>query len=155
MRYWIIVVMALVIDQWSKWIIVSKMQFGESISVIDGFFYITSHRNRGAAFGILQNQQWLFILITSIVIASLAYLLWKQRNERTFSQWGFALVLGGAIGNFMDRIRLSEVVDFFHFQFGSYQYPIFNVADACICIGVVFLFIGVLKEEQVMKGKDA
>lgn len=116
------------------------MELYQSIPVIDRFFAITSHRNRGAAFGILQNQQWLFIVVTScVVIAIIVYLL-RAKQEIWLTRFSLSLILGGAIGNLVDRIRTGEVVDFFHFQFGNYQFPIFNVADSSICVGVT-LFV--------------
>jgi signal peptidase II len=143
-----IALVVLGVDQWSKWLIVHKMKLYESIPVIDGFFYITSHRNRGAAFGILQNQQWLFILVTLIVVVALIYYLWKYSRESALLSWSFALVLGGAIGNLLDRVRLGEVVDFFHFIFGTYHYPIFNVADSAIVIGVGLLLLATFLQEK-------
>jgi signal peptidase II len=131
----------LLLDQWTKWLVVSKMRLYESIPVIDGFFYITSHRNRGAAFGILQNQQWLFITITVVVIGFVMVYLWQLKSERPLMSFSFSLILGGAVGNLVDRVRHGEVVDFLHFQFGSYHYPIFNVADSAIVVGVVILLL--------------
>ncbi|MBD1371343.1 signal peptidase II [Hazenella sp. IB182357] len=136
-----IAVVVLILDQWSKWWIVKDMELSQSIPVIDGFFYITSHRNRGAAFGILQNQQWFFILITCIVLAVIVVYLWKLKNDQKWLSFAFSLVLGGAIGNLIDRIRTGEVVDFLHFQFGTYHFPIFNIADSAIVVGVSILIV--------------
>ncbi|TCP70401.1 signal peptidase II [Baia soyae] len=146
MRYWLTALTVILVDQWTKWLVASKMTLGESIAVIDGFFHLTSHRNRGAAFGILQNQRWFFITVTSIVICALIYFLWKSRKEHPLMKWGYAIVLGGALGNYIDRVRMGEVVDFLHFQFGSYDFAIFNVADSAVCVGVAILFLGILLE---------
>jgi signal peptidase II len=127
------------------------MELYQSISVISEFFYITSHRNRGAAFGILQNQTWLFILVTSCVVIAIIIFMVKMKKETILTKTALSFVLGGAIGNFVDRVRTGEVVDFFHFQFGSYHFPIFNVADSAICVGVaLFLLANLLdtKKEQ-------
>jgi signal peptidase II len=129
------------LDQWTKWIVVTRMNLYESITVIPRFFYITSHRNRGAAFGILQNKQWLFIMITFVVIAFILYYLIQLKNERPWMSFAFSLILGGAIGNLADRITTGEVVDFLDFRFGSYHYPIFNVADSAIVVGVSILVL--------------
>lgn len=141
LRNLLIALSIILLDQWTKWMVVHSMRLYESIPVIDGFFFITSHRNRGAAFGILQNQQWLFIITTFVVIAFVLYYLWKLKNKQPLMSLGFSLILGGAIGNLIDRIRMGEVVDFLHFQFGSYHFPIFNVADSAIVIGVAILII--------------
>lgn len=133
----------------------------EQIPVIDGFFYITSHRNRGAAFGILQNQQWLFISITIVVVFFLFLYIWKLRKTQPFTTFSLSLILGGALGNFIDRVRTGEVVDFFHFQYGSYHFPIFNIADSAIVVGVTILMIMTLKtssyegKEKITKAEDS
>lgn len=141
LRYYWMALFVLIVDQGTKWLVVKKMSLYESITIIDQFFYLTSHRNRGAAFGILQNQRWLFIVITFVVIGIIVYYLWKLKDKQPWLSMAFSLILGGSIGNLIDRIRTGEVVDFFHFQFGSYHYPIFNVADSAIVIGVVILMI--------------
>jgi signal peptidase II len=149
--YFLISILIITIDQLSKWWIVNHMELYQSISVISEFFYITSHRNRGAAFGILQNQTWLFILVTSCVVIAIIIFMVKMKKETILTKTALSFVLGGAIGNFVDRVRTGEVVDFFHFQFGSYHFPIFNVADSAICVGVaLFLLANLLdtKKEQ-------
>lgn len=117
------------------------MSLYESIPVIDRFFYITSHRNPGAAFGILKHQQWLFITVTLFVIAIILYYLWQLKNERPWMSFSFALILGGAVGNLIDRVQTGEVVDFLDFRFGDYNFPIFNVADSAIVVGVCILVL--------------
>jgi signal peptidase II len=140
-RYYVVALFVLLIDQWAKWMVVHRMEWGESIPVLDGFFHITSHRNRGAAFGMMQNQQWLFILVTLVVAAMILYYLWKRRDEKPWASFALALILGGAIGNLLDRIRTGEVVDFLHFFFRSYEFPVFNLADAVIVVGVGILVV--------------
>ncbi|SEN16976.1 signal peptidase II [Lihuaxuella thermophila] len=141
MRYFLAAVFILILDQSTKWLIVKNMSLYESIPVIDGFFHITSHRNPGAAFGILKHQQWLFITVTIFVIAIILYYLWQLKNERPWMSFSFALILGGAIGNLIDRIQTGEVVDFLDFRFGDYHFPIFNVADSAIVVGVCILVL--------------
>lgn len=160
LRYLFVSLAILVLDQWTKWLVLKNMHFAESIPVIDGFFYITSHRNRGAAFGILQNQQWLFIIITLFVIGFILYYLWKGKEEHLLMPVALSLVLGGAVGNLIDRVRFQEVVDFIHFQFGSYTFPLFNIADSAIVIGVILLMIFILKtppsdEKNVTEARDS
>ncbi|WP_338057485.1 signal peptidase II [Shimazuella soli] len=149
--FFIISILVIALDQVSKWWIVQHMELYQSISVVPDFFYITSHRNRGAAFGILQEQRWLFIIVTiGVVIAIIVYMV-RMKKESILTKTALSFVLGGAVGNLIDRIRTGEVVDFFHFQFGSYHFPIFNVADSSICVGVVLFLIANLmdyKKEQ-------
>src|SRR5690606_15624821 len=120
-------------------------------------FLITSHRNRGAAFGILQDQRLFFIIITIIILAGLIWYFHSVKNNaRSILLIGLTLVFGGAIGNFIDRVRFSEVVDFFQFNFGSYTFPIFNIADSAIVVGVIFIILDTLIEIRLeQKGKVA
>jgi signal peptidase II len=139
--YYIIALAVIAIDQWTKWLVVKYMRLGESIPIIPDVLYITSHRNRGAAWGILQGQFWLFYLITVIVVIGLiVYIQRLPRGERLFGV-ALGLMLGGAIGNFIDRLFRKEVVDFIHTYIGTYSFPVFNIADSSLTIGVVLLFI--------------
>lgn len=133
----------LIVDQVTKWLVVQKMSLYESIPLLDGVFHITSHRNSGAAFGILEGKQWLFIPITLIVVVFLVVYLVRLRGSRPLAAWSFSLLLGGALGNLIDRVRFGEVVDFLDFRL--INYPIFNVADSAIVIGVVLLIWETLK----------
>lgn len=148
----------LALDQITKWFVIKEMYLGQSIAIIEGFFYLTSHRNAGAAFGILQNQRLFFIVVTTIVVIGLVYYLIKVKNKKPLLSWALALILGGAIGNFSDRLVTGEVVDFFDMKIsiGSfyYDYPIFNVADSALVIGVGILILDtILDSFKEMKDK--
>lgn len=148
--YYIVAAIIIGIDQWTKRLVVNHMELGESISVIGTFFELTSHRNRGAAFGILQDQRWFFIAVTSVVIVGLIWYIRKiAREGRRLLPFALGLVLGGAAGNFIDRLLFGEVVDFFdfHFKLGTwldYPFAIFNVADSAIVCGVALIFVDAL-----------
>nr|WP_188648406.1 signal peptidase II [Marinithermofilum abyssi] len=144
MRYYGIAVAVLLLDQVTKWFVLHRMELYESIPVWDDVFHITSHRNRGAAFGILQNQQWLFIGITVVVTAVLLVYIYRLRKEGAMMLWSLSLILGGAVGNLIDRVRFGEVVDFLDFRL--IHYPIFNVADSAIVIGVCLMVIVTLRQ---------
>jgi len=132
----------LILDQATKWIIATRLTIGEEISVIGNFFLITSHRNRGAAFGILQEQRWFFIIITIVVVCAIVwYMRYMRKTGSVALLTGLGMILGGAIGNFWDRALHGEVVDFLLFNFGSYSFPIFNIADSGIVIGVILVLI--------------
>ncbi|MEK3837427.1 signal peptidase II [Paenibacillus rhizoplanae] len=146
MVYFLIALIVFVIDQGTKYLIATRLELAEQIPVIKDFFIITSHRNRGAAFGILEGQQWFFIVITVVVVCGIVWYLNKARKTRKLLPTALALVLGGAIGNFLDRILNGEVVDFLMFNFGSYTFPIFNVADSCIVVGVGLIILDTLLE---------
>ncbi|WP_353855828.1 signal peptidase II [Bacillus sp. Bos-x628] len=151
MFYYIIAFVIICLDQLTKWLIVKNMMIGDSIPIIDGFFYITSHRNSGAAWGILQGQMWFFYVITLVVIAGIIYYLERDGQKDKLLGVALALMLGGAIGNFIDRIFRQEVVDFAHFVLGDYHYPIFNIADSSLCVGVILLFIQMLLDGKKNK----
>ncbi|PMC38362.1 signal peptidase II [Bacillus sp. UMB0899] len=153
MYYYIIAGLIIIIDQLTKWLIVKNMEIGDHIPVIENFLYITSHRNRGAAWGILQGQMWFFYIITAIVIVGLIYYIQKHTKQNVVMGVALGFMLGGAIGNFIDRLFRKEVVDFINTYIFSYDFPIFNIADSALCIGVGLLFIHMLffegkKKEQ-------
>lgn len=155
--YFLISLLVIVVDYITKKLIVKNLELGEQISVIGNFFLITSHRNRGAAFGILQDQRLFFIIITVVILAGIVwYFNSVKQQARAILLIGLTLVFGGAIGNFVDRVRFGEVVDFFQFNFGSYTFPIFNVADSAIVVGVIFIILDTLIEVRLeQKGKVA
>lgn len=147
MIYYLIAFAVVVIDQVTKWLVVNNMYLGEQIPLMENLLYITSHRNRGAAFGILQDQMWLFFTITIIVVIGIVYYLQTQ-VKYVGTGIAFGLILGGALGNFIDRLFRGEVVDFIDVKIVGYDFPIFNVADSCLVIGVVLLMLFTLKEEK-------
>ncbi len=120
------------------------MEIGESITIIENFFYITSHRNTGAAWGILPGQMWFFYIITAVVIVGIIYYIQKHTKQNKVMGVALGFMLGGAIGNFIDRLFRKEVVDFINTYIFSYDFPIFNIADSALCIGVGLLFIHML-----------
>lgn len=155
--FFIIAIVAFVIDFITKKWIATNMKIGEQFSVIGDFFLITSHRNRGAAFGILQEQRLFFIVITTAIVVGILWYahIMREKGSKALLT-GLALVLGGALGNFIDRVRFGEVVDFFKFNFGSYTFPIFNVADSAIVIGVGLILLDTLLDvRREQKGKVA
>ncbi|MDQ0339248.1 signal peptidase II [Caldalkalibacillus uzonensis] len=158
MIYFLIALGVLVFDQITKWLVVRYMDIGQSIPIIEGVFYLTSHRNAGAAFGILQNQRLFFIIITTIVVNGVIYYIVKVKDQKKLLSLSLALILGGALGNFIDRLFMGEVVDFLDVKIviGSffYDYPIFNIADSALVIGVGLMLVNTLREGRKEKSKD-
>ncbi|GAB7388059.1 signal peptidase II [Bacillaceae bacterium] len=150
MRYYLIAFVVLLLDQVTKWLVVRNMEVGESIPLLEGVFHITSHRNRGAAFGILQDQRWFFIAVTIIVVVGIVVYLRKIHREKPRLAVALSLILGGAVGNFIDRAATGEVVDFLDFTL--IDYPIFNVADSAIVIGVALFLWDSVREMRAEKG---
>ncbi|MGG0589137.1 signal peptidase II [Priestia megaterium] len=151
MLYYLIALAVILIDQVTKWMIVKEMYYGQSITVIENFLYITSHRNRGAAWGILQGQMWFFYLITVVVVVGLIIYIQKLKKQDKWFGIALALMLGGAIGNFIDRVVRKEVVDFVNTYIFTYDFPIFNVADSALVVGVIIMFIMTLFEGKMKK----
>lgn len=147
-RYYIIALFVVLLDQWTKWLVVTKMDLYERIPIIDHFLYFTSFRNKGAAWGILQNQMLFFYIITVIVIVGIIYYLHKYIKDNRWQGVAIAFILGGAIGNFIDRLFRKEVVDFIDVMIFSYDYPIFNIADSFLVIGVILIFLTTIIEER-------
>jgi len=132
----------ILLDQWTKQRITTLLGYGERIPVIEGFFNITYHRNFGAAWGILQGALPFFIVTSVIVTAGLLFVLYRSRNR--LLDLAISLLLAGAIGNFIDRIKGNGVVDFLEFFIFSYDFPVFNVADMGITCGSIILAVYLL-----------
>ena len=154
-KYYGLAIVAIILDQWTKWLIVKNMELGERISVWDPWFGILSHRNRGAAWGMLEGQMWLFTIVTLAVIVAIIYFYHTEAKGKPLFQVSLMLLLGGAIGNFIDRLFRGEVVDFLDVLIPviNYDFPIFNIADAALTISVVMLFIAIIFEEKAGKKK--
>lgn len=136
--------LVIAVDQATKRVVDASMQLYETIELIP-YFQLTYLRNQGAAFSFLSQaggwQRWLFILLA--IVASIAISVWLQRlpGNRRFEACAWALVLGGAIGNLIDRILYGYVVDFFDAFYREWHFPAFNVADSAISVGVTMLLI--------------
>ena len=133
---------SILVDQIVKIIISSTMDVGETIPVIKDIFHFTYIRNEGAAFGMLSEHRWVFMIISSVAIVAMCIYLFKFCKERMLTRIGIALVIGGGIGNMIDRIFLGYVVDMIDCRFIDFY--IFNVADSCVCVGAGIVFLGVL-----------
>lgn len=147
MKYYILALIVLVLDQITKWLVVTQMSLHQQIPIIENLLYLTSHRNKGAAFGILQGQMWLFFIVTIAVVVFVVYYINKHAKESKLLGISLGLVLGGALGNFIDRLFRGEVVDFVDVYIFTYDFAIFNVADMALVIGVGVLILQILLEE--------
>lgn len=146
--YYIIAVIIIALDQFTKWLVIKNMELYEKIPIIENFFYFTSHRNKGAAWGILQGQMIFFYIITVIVIIGIIFYMEKYAKESKLLAVALSLILGGAIGNFIDRLSKQEVVDFLDFIIFKYDFPIFNIADSALVVGVGLVIIATFLEEK-------
>ncbi|AYX89593.1 signal peptidase II [Staphylococcus cohnii] len=141
-----ITIVILILDQITKFIITKTMQIGDSFEVIPNFLSITSHRNNGAAWGILSGKMAFFYIITVIILIILIVFFIKEAKHNLLMQIAISLLFAGALGNFIDRVLNGEVVDFVDTYIFSYNFPIFNVADSSLTIGVVLVIIALLRD---------
>ena len=118
-----------------------------AVTVIDHFFYFTYTTNYGGAWSIFEGQTWLFILSAFVAIGLLFYIYFKTNAEDHFTRFGLVLVFSGAVGNCLDRIIFGYVRDFLDFLIFGYDFPIFNIADVCIVVGVFLVLVDIFKEE--------
>ncbi|WP_203332555.1 signal peptidase II [Planococcus beigongshangi] len=153
--YYAIAAAIIAADQFTKWLVLQNMELGERIPVVEPYFAWLSHRNRGAAWGMLEGQMWLFAIITVAVIIGILYYFHKYSKGQPLLQLSLMIILGGAVGNFIDRMLRGEVVDFVDVLIPgiNYHFPIFNIADAALTIGVILMIIFVIYDEKQQKKK--
>ncbi|MCG2677991.1 signal peptidase II [bacterium] len=137
----------LILDQISKFIICRIILPGGSFPVIENVFYLTHVQNKGAAFGLFPNQTLFFIIVTLFTILLILFFHQRISKEGSSPSWALGLILGGALGNLIDRIRLKAVIDFLDFSLKGYHWPSFNIADSAITIGAVILFISLFRKK--------
>ena len=137
----------LIIDIVVKLLVKSKLVFQQSIEIIDNFFYITYVKNTGAAWSILSGKQLFLIMFSIIVVISLLIYLYKKKTYTKFETVGYSLLIAGAVGNLIDRVVYGYVIDYLNFYIFNYNFPIFNIADSCIVIGIMLLFISSWREK--------
>lgn len=136
----------IVLDQWVKWWIVEHIALDTVQDFIPNVLSLAYLRNYGAAWSLLQNQQFFFIIVTLVVMTGAVWYLVKNLQGSLWLVSSLSLVIAGGLGNFIDRLRLGYVVDMFHLDF--INFPIFNVADSYLTVGVLILFICLMKEED-------
>jgi signal peptidase II len=137
-------VMAAVIagaDQYTKFLVITRMKFGSSIEIIPGFFSFTFIKNYGAAFGLFQRQLAVFVIVGLVAVTVIVIYSILISEKEYLLQTGLAFLLGGAVGNFIDRLRFGYVIDFLDLHHGKWHWPVFNIADIAIDIGVVLILL--------------
>ncbi len=143
----------LIVDQITKALIDHNFSLGQKYPIIPGFFDLTYVTNKGAAWGIMQGQVWL-LLIIGILVGTAAVLFMRWLTEGwTERYWALFVILSGILGNSIDRVWRGEVVDFLDFYIGKHHWPAFNVADMAICIGLGIYFISIFIRPQEKKAK--
>ena len=141
----------IIIDQIIKFVISNKMSLEQEIEVIPKFFSLYYVKNTGAAFSILQNQRVLLIIVSLVFLYFIDRFIEREKDLNKLSIISLGFIIGGIIGNLIDRLIQDGVIDYLLFQFGKYIFPIFNIADSFIIVGIVLLIIGIIKEEKEHK----
>ena len=158
----VLAVLIIVVDQWSKIYVAGNFYIGESIPVIKGFFNFTYVRNSGAAFGFGGAfDDWIrysiFRALPVVACMWLVYLMVKSYKDELLLSLSYSLILGGAVGNLIDRFRLDYVIDFFDFYYGKSHFATFNVADAAISVAagllIIDFFLQKNKEKEILEVK--
>lgn len=152
-HYLIIAAAVILLDIWTKWLVIARIDLHEAIPVIPKFFQLVHVRNTGAAFGLGANADSRLIPLLLNLGAIAVFLVvvvyaWRAAVTDRVLQTGLHLILGGAIGNLLDRFRFGYVVDFLDVYVGTHHWPAFNVADSAICIGIVLLFFDMRKKPE-------
>jgi signal peptidase II len=152
-HYLVVTATVILLDLWTKWLIVKRLDLHQSIPIIPNFFQLVHVRNTGAAFGIGANADSRIIPLLlnggaiAVFCVVVVYALRSAVTDRLL-QTGLHLILGGAIGNLFDRFRFGYVVDFLDVYVGNHHWPAFNVADSAICIGIALLFLDMRKKPE-------
>jgi signal peptidase II len=145
----LIALLVILFDQLSKWWILNVTMVPPRIIPVTSFFDLVLVHNRGASFGIFSDAPgWASVaLIVFAILISVALAIWMWRAQETLLAVALAMVIGGAIGNVIDRIRFGAVVDFLDFHVGGWHWPAFNIADSAITVGVILLILDSLKSK--------
>ena len=149
MRFWLTAGGVLLLDRLSKLWIMNNIDLGTSWVLINGILNISYLHNRGAAFGIMQGQAWLFLALAAIVIAAAVYYN-SQYHPQRWIQYALALIVGGSLGNLIDRLLYLSVVDFISIGW----FPVFNVADTAIVCGGILFMLYIIKNDLSELGKE-
>ena len=161
-KYWVLLIFCvgiLLLDQWTKYLVVQKLLLYQRVEVIQGFFNLIHMRNTGGAFGIFGGEKGglgsvLFVVVSLIAIGAIAFLFVKIKENEKMLAFSFSLILSGAIGNLVDRLRYGEVIDFLQFYLSFLPWrifnpwPTFNIADSAICVGIGLMALELLKRDQ-------
>lgn len=144
--YFLASIIFVILDQLVKLWVVQSFDVLKGSEFIHGVVSLLYIRNTGAAWGMFEGKMFFFYAITLVAVCGLIYLMFKEKGKSKLLLSAYSLILAGAVGNFIDRVRLGYVVDMFKFEF--IDFPIFNVADICLTCGVILLFYYVIFKEQ-------
>ncbi|MBR2371046.1 MAG: signal peptidase II [Clostridia bacterium] len=157
MFVWILLIIAFVyLDQITKYLAVIFLKALDTFPLIQDVFHLTYVENRGAAFGMLSNHRWVFMIISTVGIIALSIYMFYNRRESKLQNTALSMIIAGGIGNMIDRIALGYVVDFFDFTL--INFAVFNVADVFVCVGcgleVLYMLILLVKSYKETKAES-
>jgi signal peptidase II len=140
----------ILIDQFTKFLVVTRIPRFYSIPVIKNFFHLTHIRNSGVAFGLFSSQpsgskSLLFVFVSMVAVVAILNFFHHTPDDKKAAQYGLILIFSGAIGNMIDRVLHNEVIDFLDFFYNDFHWPAFNVADSCITVGVAMMIIDLFR----------
>ena len=158
MWLWILIIIGSIwLDQLTKWLAVTLLQGNPSVPILPGVFQLTYLENPGAAFGMLQNNRWVFLIVSTVGILAVFFYLFFKRPTSKLLCVALSFIVGGGVGNMIDRVLLGYVIDFF--DFCLINFAIFNVADSFVCVGAGMLALWVIldtvEEEKKNKAEKA
>ncbi len=150
----VVAILVILADQATKMLVAKRMVLGQSLSVVGDFFHLTYIQNPGGAFGTLLGSSWFYLISSLVAIFLIVFYFRRLSANRVWSRIALALILGGAMGNLVDRLRRGAVTDFLDFGVGDLRWPVFNLADAAVTVGIVLLLATVLFRKAEDCGKD-
>lgn len=145
-KHIVVILVVLIVDQAVKFGIHASMALGESIRVIPGFFRITYLQNTGAAWSMLEGKMVFFYIVSIVFLIAMVYFYRSTPTSDTRTQFGILLMVGGTLGNFIDRLLFQHVRDYIDVIVFGYDFPVFNIADASLCIGVGVIILSLIVE---------
>ena len=151
---WITLFGILALDQITKFMVETTMNLKDSIEIIKGFFSITYVQNTGAAWSIMEGQMWFFYIITVVALLVMIYIFKDTKPNQWWLRMAVVLLIAGTLGNFIDRVAFQYVRDFLDFIIFGYDFPVFNVADISLCVGVGMVALDTLLSKEDTNGNE-
>jgi len=145
---WTVAIAAIFLDQASKILVESMMKLGQSDTVIGDLFRLTYINNAGGAFGIFLGGGWFYFVASIVAVVMILFYLRRISVHQILPRLSLAMILGGALGNLIDRLRRGVVTDFLDFGIGNTRWPVFNLADAFITVGVILFLLSMMRAQK-------
>lgn len=145
---WFTILFVLGLDAVSKTLISTLIPYGDTVTIIKDFFWLTYLKNTGAAWSLMEGQQWFFIILSSVASVVIGYFFLKSDRKQVWLRYALIFMFVGAFGNLMDRLMVGGVRDFLAFNIFGYHFPVFNVADMALNVGVGCMLVETILDER-------